>query len=215
MGAPVAETLGMKTGAAGHSDLEATSTGNEARFSSTKPRSRPASPREGIAAVGDLGASVAVAAARSPMGLPTCLSCRCNLAAPDAADQLRRRRRQRSAMNAIANGNPRESSATRRASFSNVRCDLQRRQRNVRDEHGGMHDRCGGKPHTGRSGRAQRPPLARTEHETSGRLSLALRLRLKAVQLSHRALRMGRSGEDRALIVGESLASLPHRPLAT
>lgn len=115
MGVSVAETLGMKTGAAGHSDLEATSTGNEARFSSTKPRSRPASPREGIAAVGDLGASVAVAAARSPMGLPTCLSCRCNLAAPDAADQLRRRRRQRSAMNAIANGNPPESSATRPA----------------------------------------------------------------------------------------------------
>ena len=51
MGVPVAKTQGMKTGASGHSDLQATSTGNETRFSSTGPLRRSASPRDGIAAL--------------------------------------------------------------------------------------------------------------------------------------------------------------------
>ena len=50
MGVPVAKPRGMKTGVPGHSDLEATSTGNETRFSSTRPFWRRASSREGIAA---------------------------------------------------------------------------------------------------------------------------------------------------------------------
>jgi hypothetical protein len=54
----------MKTGFAGHSDLEATSTGNETRFSSTRPFCHRASPREEIDAISNRGASVEVAAGK-------------------------------------------------------------------------------------------------------------------------------------------------------
>lgn len=70
----------------------------------------------------------------------------------------------------------------------------------------------GGQSRTGRSGRARRPPLARMANETSGRLPLAFGLRLQAVQIRNRTLRMGRSGEGYPPVVGKNRANLPHRP---
>jgi hypothetical protein len=134
-------------------------------------------------------------------------ACRADATAPHqihAADQPRRRHRRRSAMT-HSRRHPREGSAARRSllSFRTGLATYKDAMRNERHKHDGMHDRVEGN-RAKRSGRARRPPLARTEHETSGRLPLAFGLRLKAVQIRNRALRMGRSGEDCAPIVGKN-----------
>lgn len=91
MGVPVAKARGMKTGAAGHSDLEATSTGNETRFSSTRhfgaahPLARDRRCQHSRRVYRGRCGKIA----NEPADV---LVLRMNLTAPfDAADQLRRR----------------------------------------------------------------------------------------------------------------------------
>lgn len=193
MDVPVAKTQGTNTGCR----WPFASRGNkqrrcETRFSSTRPLWRRVSPHERIAAVSNSGTTVQVAAARSPTSLPT-FSCGYNRAAPDpcrrstsevrfTSDLPQRHREQ----------HPQEAPPRGGASFlfeTGLRPTRRYAQRAAQAWWNAQPR--GGKSRTGRSGRTDRPPLQRADHVASGRLALAIALRLQAVEISNCPLRMG------------------------
>jgi len=175
------------------SDLEATSTGDETRFSSTRPLRR----RALSAARGSPLSAIWAHVRRSlPQDRQRAYrrACRAeNLAHQiHATDQLRRRDSPAICHNGIAKGIRERAPPRGGASFLFER-DLRPTKTPCATNATSMVERTTAwrKSRTGRSGRTDRPPLQGAEPVASGGFALAIALRLQAVEINNRPLRMG------------------------